>query len=241
MGEECHDQVLSLGYGKVMLDLGICVRGSSFPSDCTLLCSNICFAGSAWLEIDINQTMLVTCDDDLSTYWKVTYIEYMSEYAVRVRVCKITTDEEPPEPTPPPVGEVDYDRIESDTAAIVDDAESRINSEVSEVTGAVSGVAADISNMHTGLTGQVTGLTAHVSGLIDDLSEGLGNRIDGMSNALTSGLAALGEKIDGLQFPTLDSIKQGFLDTCADLAIALWDAILDRIEERYPDDEEEEN
>lgn len=239
MAEECHEQVLSLGYSKVMLDLGISVRGSSFPSDCTLLCSNICFAGSAWLDIDLNQTKLVTCDNDLSTYWKVTYTEYMSEYAVRVRVCKVTDDDDEPEPTPPPVGEVDYGRIESDTAAIVEDAESSINAEISEASGAVAGVAASLDSAYNALTGQITSLTGYTEGLIDDLSQGLQNQIGDVLMAITGGISGLSDKLDDMEFPTPESIKAAFLDTCADLAVALWDAILDKIEERYPDDKEE--
>jgi len=38
---------------------------------------------------------------------------------------------------------------------------------------------------------------------------------------------------------TPNAIKDTIVDTCADLATALWDAILNKIEERYPDDDEE--
>lgn len=239
MAEECTEQVLSLGYSKVMLGLGISVRGSSFPSECTLLCSNICISGSVWLDIDIGQTVIVTCDDSLSEFWKVTYTEYMSEYAVRVKVCRVTEDEEEDEDPIPDEAEVDYGRIESITADIVDDAETSIKAEISEAAGAVAGVAAALDTVYSALAGQIASLTSYTEGLIDDVSQGLHDQIGGVLEAVTGGISGLSDKLDGMEFPTPESIKQAFLDTCGDLALALWDAILDRIEERYPDDKEE--
>lgn len=235
----CTTRALSLGYPKTVQELGISVLGSSYPDRCLIRCANVCFAGSKDLYLDIGETQTVTCDDHLDYYWEVSYIEYFSEYSVRVKVCKITT-EEPPEPSPPPeVGEVDYERIERKTAAIVNASETTITDDISEVAGGVSGVHAALNSMNAGLTSQVTDQTTTLTGLIGDTKQGLVDQITGLSTSLTGSIQAISDKIDGLTFPTLDSIKGAFLDVCSDLAIALWDAILDKIEERYPKDEEE--
>lgn len=239
MAESCSTIVLSLGFPKTVEDLGISVLGSSHPSRCTIRTGNVCFSGTKDLELDLNQTKTVTCDDHLDFWWEVSYIEYRSEYAVEIKVCKMTSEEEP-EPTPPPLeGEVDYERIERETAAIVDAAETSIKGDISGVGAGVSGVKVDIGDGITGLKTHVSTQASTLSGVIGDLETNLTGQISGVLETLAGGINGISDKLDTMQFPTVDSIKAAFLDTCADLASALWDAILDRIEERYPKDEEE--
>lgn len=261
MSELCTERALSLKYPKTVRDLGVEVLGSSYPDRCLIRCANVCFAGSTDLHLNIGETKAVTCDDHLDYYWKVTYYEYLSEYAVKIIVCKVVEEEEPTPTPPPPVGEVDYERIERETAAIIEASETTITGDISDVGAAVAGNHAAISSMdtklgtqvnnqttalsdligrvNTELTSQISGQTGALSDLIANTKAGLSGQIGGLTESLTGGLQGLSDKIDGLTFPTLDSIKAAFLDVCADLAQALWDAILDKIEERYPKDEEE--
>lgn len=239
MAESCSTIALSLGYPKTVQNLGISVLGSSYPSGCTIRTANVCFSGSQDLQLDLNETRMVTCDDHLDFWWEVSYVEYLSEYAVKIKVCKITSEEEP-EPTPPPIeGEVDYERIERETAAIVDTAETSIRTDISNVGGSVGSLRDYVTTGFNGLTSGISGLSGAISGWFEDLQANLTGQISGLSETLTGGFKGISDKLDTMQFPTVDSIKAAFLDVCADLASALWDAILDRIEERYPKDEEE--
>lgn len=239
MTETCTEFSLSLGYPKTKQELGVSVLGSSYPDRCTIRTSNPCFAGSKDLDLDIGEKKVVTCDDHLDYYWEVEYKAFLSEYAVKLIVCKVTVEEEP-EPTPPPIiGEVDYDRIERETAAIVDASETTITGDISDVGAGVSGLAADIKDSVSDLKSHTSTQTTTLSELIGDLQDGVTDHISEAYTSLTGAVQGVSDKIDGLTFPTLDSIKGAFLDVCADLATALWDAILDKIEERYPKDEEE--
>lgn len=90
----------------------------------------------------------------------------------------------------------------------------------------------------------IGGSVKAVQGVADDVEAGfagINEVLSGLGDAVEQGFSTIGTLIDGLGIPSVADIQKAFLDVCAELAAALWDAILDRIEERYPDDEEKED
>ncbi len=176
---------------------------------------------------------------DRGLTWELTFTEGYDWNSARIIICNTSSEIVEPEPEPepePPTGNgatieeinTSLDRQSFLIAGEVHDAGSSISRDIADVVGQVAANGTLIGS-----------LTGHIDTTISDLRTGLSNQIAGITDGLAGGFESLGEKIDGLKFPTLDSIKEGFLDVCADLALALWDSILDKIEERYPDDEEE--
>ena len=159
-----------------------------------------------------------------------------------------------------PEGEdVDYERIKGDMEdsiapvltgiAGVDQAikgvKALVNGVCEDIAGGVADVISGLTEIIEGvgdsLQDSIEGVLESVSDLINDMQTSINEGIVGVSEGLTAGFAGLGDKIDGLKFPTIDSIKEAFLAVCEELAAALWDRIIDEIEKRYPDDEEEED
>lgn len=141
---------------------------------------------------------------------------------------------EEPEPS-----DVDYDRIVEGNALIVNAACDETISEINENQELINGVQNSVNDMSGVLSGQVASQSSEVKGLIAESALGLSGKVNRLIGGVTDGIKGLSDKIEELQFPNIADIKYAFMDVCADLAIALWDAILDKIEERYPDDDEE--
>lgn len=157
-----------------------------------------------------------------------------------------------------PIGDdTDYDRIKGDVKdsiapvltgiagvdqgvkdvkALINRVNSGMESLGDNLLGGLTGVISDVGDS---LQSSIDGLLGDLTGIIDGIQTYLSNEIAELTGSVTTGFVGLGDKIDGLKFPTLDSIKDVFLDVCEDLATALWNRIIDEIERRYPDDEEE--
>lgn len=151
----------------------------------------------------------------------------------------------------------DYDRIETGmrdalvpVIAKITGVESLVGGVSDKVSSFGNSLTSQIEEVRDGITGLIDSLDTKLSGMIDGVSETLSNAvgaldtklsglIDGVSGAMSQGFDDVSNQIGGLKIPTIESIKQGFLDVCSDLALALWDCIIDKIEERYPDDDKE--
>lgn len=217
MPESCTDYALSMDYPKTVQDLYIWIADYVEADTCFIACTNPCFAGEKHFGISLGEKKIVTCDGSLGYYWTVEYKEYLSPYAAKLVICKVISEPEPePEPEPTPTV-IDYARISEATESIVSEASVK---------------ASDERAIGIALTNT---LNDNLNTAISDLKGEYGT----ISDSIDGKLAGVKDKIDGLKFPTIDSIRDAFLSVCADLAVALWDAILDKIEERYPKDEEE--
>lgn len=139
----------------------------------------------------------------------------------------------------PEPSEIDYDRIVEGNALIVSAAREALESEINENQDAIDGVSDKVDSATEGLTNTIGDLSFAVTEEAGSIKGLIREQIGGITQAVTDGIDGLADRLDTIQFPTLDGIKGAFLDTCGDLASALWDAILNRIEERYPKDDEE--
>jgi len=139
----------------------------------------------------------------------------------------------------PEFAEIDYDRIVEGNALIVSTAREALESEINENQTGISGLGDKVDSATEGLTTGISGVSFTVTDEAGSIKGLIREQIGGITQTLADGIGGLTDRIDGIQFPTLEGIKSAFLDTCGDLASALWDAILDRIEERYPKDNEE--
>lgn len=239
MAESCTTQAISLGFPKTVEGLGVSVEGSTYPNSCEILTANPCFPGGKTLYLSLGETKLVTCAVGLSEYWQVTYDSYLSEYAVKLKVCRVTEDAVDPPPEPDPEADVDYELINAGTQGIVDDGVAEVEVKLNENNEGIQTVSGKVDALGTALTTLIASGFEGIGTGLSDMKDSIIEGVEGALGGVTSGLADLGDKIDSLRFPTLDGIKGAFLDVCADLAAALWDAILDRIEERYAETEEE--
>lgn len=235
----CTATALTKGIWKDKEDLDMMLNTDATISEVTFLYRPDGESGYNSGRIREGETWIINDYVSRGLSWELTFDEAYDFNTARITICNTSEDAPEPEPEPepdPPDGggatieeiDVSLDRQSFLIAGEVHDAASSISRDITDVAGAV------VAN------GTLIGsLTGDIDTAISDLRMGLSNQIGGMVETVTGGISELGEKIDGLKFPTIESIKEGFLDTCADLAAALWDAILDKIEERYPDDKEE--
>jgi len=124
--------------------------------------------------------------------------------------------EEVPVIDDPVVSEIDYDRIVEGTALIVRAARDNTISEINENEELIEGV----------------------EGTVKAVGESVDDKITESTSLIAEGLKAISGRISKIAIPNIADIKYAFMDVCLDLAVALWDTILERIEKRYPDDEE---
>lgn len=235
----CTTTALTKGIWKHKEDLDMKLNTDADISEVTFLYRPDGETGYKSGRLREGETWIINDYVNRGLSWELTFDEAYDDNTALVTVCNTSEDGGEPEPEPDPdlsdgggatIEEIDasLDRQSFLIAGEVHDAGSGISSDIADVAGQVAANGTLIES-----------LTGYIDTAISDLGTGLGNQIAGITDGLTGGFEGLREKIDGLEFPSLESIKQAFLDTCADLAVALWDAILDRIEERYPDDEEE--
>lgn len=154
-------------------------------------------------------------------------------------VCIGEQIEEPIVIDDPVESDIDYDRIVEGNALIVNAARDETVNEVNENQGLIEGAQDSINSMNEGLSGQISSLSGDIKSDVGGLSQKIDSRMDEGLKVVRDGLLGLSGKISSIQIPNIADIKYAFMDVCADLAAALWDAILDKIEERYPDDEKE--
>lgn len=236
---ECEEGVLNWKSPMTLAGLAIDLKELAEPDAVRISAYHACMGNAETQRVNINRFALVECYDGSGDAWELHYVKYNNQYSIDVKVCFIPASEPEPEPEPTPDDLIDYARIEGATNSIVTDAAQTLRGYITNVGGGVSDLHSYVTTEFASLTSGLSDLSDGVSGWIGDLQTNLTAQITGVTESLTGGFNDLSDKIDGLKFPTLDSIKEAFLDVCADLAVALWDAILDKIEERYPKDEEE--
>ena len=236
---ECEEGVLNWKSPMTLAGLAIDLSELAEPDAVKISAYHDCMGNAETQRININRYALVECYDGSGDAWELHYIKYNNQYSVDVKVCFLPASEPEPEPEPIPDDLTDYARIEGATNTIVSEAAETLRGHISNVAGGVSDLHTEITTEFASLTSGLSDLSGSVSGWIGDLQTNLTAQITGVTESLTGGFNTISDKIDGLSIPTLDSIKEVFLDVCADLASSLWDAILNKIEERYPKDEEE--
>ena len=239
MVNECEEGTLNWKSPMTLAGLAIDLKELAEPDGVKISCYHDCMGNAETRRININRYTVIDCYDGSNDKWELHYVEYINEYSVKVKVCPFVAEPEPEPPEPVPDDLTDYERIKSGTQGI-------INAAVTTLSGYVSNVAGSVGDLHDYAIGRFGGLglgisdlSGAVGGWIGDLQTNLTDQISGVTEALTGGFKGISDKLDAMEFPSLEGVKAAFLDVCADLAIALWDAILDRIEERYPKDEEE--
>lgn len=239
MSTSCDVKNLVAGSIKTIEGIGLELQPGATSSDCSIRLTSYCVTWERTKRFSRGSEKIIDYIACPNTVWRIKYVRFVNANSIDVQVCMDVEEDAPPIP-PPDEGEpIDYEKIEGDTRDIAVAVEESIVSEIAEIGGVIAGVATSVTSMNDGLTGQVATFSSEVKGLVGKLSDGLGNKVAGALEAVTGGIMGVSDKIDGLQFPTIENIKDAFLDLCGDLALALWDTILDKIEERYPDDEEE--
>lgn len=257
----CTEFELVYGETKTVEGLEVTLYSHPEANFAQVTCHAPCISGGVTNTYNLGTQREVPCDDPSEGYWKITYYRYIATDIVRLIICK-------EEGTTPPIpcyqhtsqsacesagcywydnachsypdqpdneDLTDYNRIQSDVSDVVEP----VAYQVSVIDSLVRGVSNLVSSVEDTLTSQIGGVLSGVTGLIDTLDTKLLGLIDDLSESLIVGLNDIADQITSIEFPTIDSIKEAFLDVCADLATALWDTILDKIEERYPDDDKE--
>lgn len=239
MANECEEGILNWKSPMTLAGLAIDLKELAEPDAVKISCYHDCMGNAETRRININRYTVIDCYDGSGDKWEVHYLGYNNAYSVDVKVCPFVVEPEPEPPEPVPDDLTDYERIKTGTQGIVNNAVTTLSGYVSNVAGSVGDLHDYAIGRFDGLALGISDLSEGVSGWIGDLQTNLTGQISGLSETLTGGFKGISDKLDTMQFPTVDSIKTAFLDVCADLASALWDAILDKIEERYPKDEEE--
>ena len=220
-----------------------------------------CFLGGRISFYNIGSVREVYCEDGTQAGCKIKYIKRVGDDGVNLEICDGLTPPPAKEcsdytsqstceangcywynnachPNPqdqPPEDLTDYQRIRSDMEDIV----SPLVWMIDGVDNLLSDTKSVVDSIYKSLPVEIKGLLSDVTEVVDSLGDKLSLEISNSTGVLTDGLQTVSDEIRSLEFPTVDSIKQAFLDVCFDLAMALWDTILEKIEERYPDDEEE--
>lgn len=239
MVDDCVEGTLNWKSPMTLAGLAIDLKELAEPDAVKISCYNVCMGNAETRRININRYGVIDCYDGSNDKWELHYVEYINAYSVKVKVCPFIGEPEPEPPEPVPDDLTDYERIEGGTQGIVNTAVTGLSGYISNVGGSVGDLHDYVIDRFDGLGLDINGLSGAVNEWIEDLQTNLTGQISGVTETLTGGFKGISDKLDMMQFPTVDSIKAAFLDVCADLASALWDAILDRIEERYPKDEEE--
>lgn len=138
-------------------------------------------------------------------------VDHDSEEVLFRREALVNREEEEEEPEPDVKDLTDYDRIKRGVETVVNESSSEIIDEILR-TGE------EIAN----LEGSIEVLEVNI---IKEVEEGF--------KGVESRFTKIGDQITGLKFPTIDNIKDMILSITVDLAEAIWDRILDKIEERY--------
>jgi len=146
--------------------------------------------------------------------------------------------EEVPVIDEPEVSDIDYDKIVEGVALLVNAAHQESMGGIKDNLNAIEGVGDQINDTRTSLSSEISDVSFEVSKTGGTIIGYLHNELKGVSESLTGGISGVSDKIEGLKFPSIEGIKEAFLSVCEDLAQSLWDAILDRIESRYPKDED---
>lgn len=241
MAEECSSQAVSTGYPRTINDIRIDLSEGAREDECYFACTSDYFSGTAHLYLDVGEKRTVGVSDDLNRVWTVKYEEMLSPYAAMVIVCCTVAEEDEEEEQTDDDRDVDYGRIRNDTEEIVEASESRVNTAVGDVGSAVAGVMAGVNDGFEDVSSLMSEGFSGITGTIGDLKSGLFSEIGSVISTVEDGIGGIGEQISNLEIPGIDDIKQCFLDVCGDLATALWDTILEEIEKRYEDQEEEED
>lgn len=235
----CSTEMVGVGVPVVLEGLSVELDRNADPTSCYLKFDHTCLQGTAIRYTNLNKTHDLPCDTDSTTGWTYKYIEYITEFFVKVEICTKDFEEPEPEPEPEEGDLTDYQRINNGVLEIADSSVNTLSAYISNIGGLVGGLQGEVVSGFTSITSGLSNLSDAVSGWIGDLQTNLTSQITGVTESLTGGFNNLSDKIDGLTFPCIDSIKGAFLDVCEELAIALWNRIIDEIEKRYPKDEEE--
>jgi hypothetical protein len=147
--------------------------------------------------------------------------------------------EEAPVIDDPPVSDIDYDKIVEGTALIVNTGMLKTVGEINQNQNLINGVQNSVDDMNTGLNSQIEGVGNDITNGIDELSDNINGSIQSHTLSFVKGISDLADRVSSIKVPNIADIKYAFMDVCSDLAKALWDSILAKIEERYPDDDEE--
>jgi hypothetical protein len=235
----CTTTALTKGIWKHKEDLDMKLNTDADISEVTFLYRPDGETGYKSGRLREGETWIINDYVNRGLSWELTFDDGYDYNTAIVTVCNTSEDAGEPEPEPDPEPSDGGGATIEEINTSLDNQSFLIAGEVRDAGSALSSDIADVVGQVAANGSLIGSLTGYIDTAISDLRIGLTNQIGGITDGLTGGFDGLREKIDGLEFPSLESIKQAFLDTCADLAVALWDAILDRIEERYPDDEEE--
>ena len=231
------------------------------PNFIKLRHKNPCIGYTDIRTFNLGTERKIECSGSSGDYWTVEYERYESADTIGLKVCFY---EGGGTPTPcsdhqnssdclsfgcywyngschsnpedqPEEDLTDYQRIKND----VNDAVAPVLTQLTGIERLIADVKSYTTSVYDSLSNEIEGVLGDLTGVINRLDDKLSEEISEVTGAVTNGLESVSDQIAELNFPTLDSIKQAFLDVCFDLAMALWDTILEKIEERYPDDEEE--
>lgn len=239
MAGECEEGILNWKSPMTLADLAIDLKELAEPGIVKIGYFHDCIGNEESTRINVGRYSRPECYDGSGVTWELHYVRYINQYSIEVKVCKIEADEPPPPPPLPPDEEIDYEWIEDTTRSIVNVARDAVLTGLVGLRGVIDGVKTGIETLIGELVSQISEGFSILEGAIGDLRTALIDDIGGRIDSARDAIGGLSDKIDGLAFPTLEGIKGAFLDVCADLAIALWDSILDKIEERYKETEEE--
>lgn len=235
----CSTEMVGIGVPIELEGLSVELDRNAEATTCYLKFEHTCLQGGAIRYTNLNREQDLVCDTEPTKGWTFKYTEFVTEFFVMVEICTKDFVEPEPEPEPEPEDLTDYERIANKTKEIVNESTTILGAAITTMGGGITDIKTLIDDLNTGLTEGIAGLLGDLTEVIDGVYDCISSEISDLSGALSTGFEDIGDKIDELTFPTIDSIKDAFLDVCEELALALWNRIIDIIEERYPDDEEE--
>jgi hypothetical protein len=136
---------------------------------------------------------------------------------------------------------MEFPSIEPLTIA-VDDLTERIEGmefpSLDPVTTAIDNLTERIEGMEfpslDPITTAIDDLTEGVAGIEFPSIDSISDVVGGLLTPVTNRIDDVWNKLDTLEFPEMPDIRQIILDAATDLAVAMWDSILNEIERRYP-------
>jgi len=128
---------------------------------------------------------------------------------------------------------VDYHQIKRDTREIVEDSTDKVVQKIDGLEGLIGTVKDKVNNLKDQISNQSSSFKEITETALNNSFVYLFDHLEYVIKPLDLGLTGISNRIEELEFPTINSIKEAFLDVCEDLAESLWDKILDKIEERY--------
>lgn len=135
--------------------------------------------------------------------------------------------------------DIPFDEIVEGVALVVNAGVLKTVGEINENQNLINGIQNSVNDMNTGLNEQINDVSQTVSNGLDVLENNINGSLGGYARSFAKGLSDIAGRVSAIKVPSIADIKYAFLDVCGDLAVALWEEILDRIEARYPDDKEE--